>query len=307
MSQTISPFVGAGISSHTFSHEVSGGRGKLLIVTVGWANETSKVVDSVTFDGTSLTLAASAFYSNESRVEHWYLVNPPSKTANVVVTFSGVVDDEGGFVAAVNFQEVDQDNPIGNTASNTGNTNTPNVSISGSIPSLIYDSYFVDCEDRTGIGFGQTELFHEVQGGDGGSFCGSTKKGVNGITTMSWEITDTTSDRWAIAAIEIKPRETLFITEVKDGMTMESMKMYIDYDLNTLAIKRIWQDGAFTTRIIKVALEDTTIPLVKNYTVNTEEELDEDLSSFGFEIEVTDCEIELKNGFNAEVRTKYDS
>ena len=87
----------------------------------------SKAVNSITFNGTSLTKAVNSFNSNDA--ELWYMKNP-NGTGNIVVTMNGPASV---VVGAYSFFGVDQTNPISNTTKNHDNcspcSNSPTISI----------------------------------------------------------------------------------------------------------------------------------------------------------------------------------
>lgn len=126
--------VTGGATSLTFSHTVSSGSDRALVVFVRGRAATSGAVlaSSVTFNGTNLTeVAGATIYdaTNQTGVQSWVLVNPTVTTANVVVTW-GSATNRGGAVA-LSFTGVDQTTPVIASAETAFATTTnPSFSVS---------------------------------------------------------------------------------------------------------------------------------------------------------------------------------
>jgi len=78
----------ADATSLTWSHAVGTGSSRLLIVGVSVRDTTKGSATGVTYGGTSLTLIGRATNGTTVETTQWYLLNPTSGTANVVVTLS---------------------------------------------------------------------------------------------------------------------------------------------------------------------------------------------------------------------------
>lgn len=97
------------------------GNNKLLVVGVG---ADSSDVNSITFNGISMTRKAGSFYNNDA--EFWYLKNP-SGTGDIVVTMNG---QTSAVVGAYSFSGVNQTAPLPtSTTKHNTSPNNPNITI----------------------------------------------------------------------------------------------------------------------------------------------------------------------------------
>lgn len=99
-------------TSYTFSHTVSSGNNRILLVTVGLLQNGS--VSSVTWNGQSLTQYASVAYDTPMAIlATYYLINPDSGTHDIIVTLDGQMPYEGGSMSiATDYTGVDQSTPF---------------------------------------------------------------------------------------------------------------------------------------------------------------------------------------------------
>jgi len=219
-----------GLSSMTWTHTVGGGTEKALYVGVSSATTTLPVsalpsllsVDFVTYNGIQMTRVGSVQSPgltnlglvSKSYVDVYRLINPPSGTHNVVVTFTtlGAIPPNlfvnqavGG---AVSYNGVDQITPNGNFASNSGTGTAPSVVVNGgTTQDLIMDvlTSSPNAEDFT-AGAGQTLRWQ-------GNFpavlldptfdlgAGSTKTGAASVTT-NWTLED--GNGWALGGLAVR-------------------------------------------------------------------------------------------------------
>ena len=127
----------ASASSITFSCTVGSGSNRVLVVSAGGrdATQANLTIDSVTWNGTSLTNIRSDVWnaSTFARSELWYIKAPASGTFNIIVTWHG----SSAFVVAnaTAFTGVDQTNPI-DANGGTGTTSSTNASISASVTTV---------------------------------------------------------------------------------------------------------------------------------------------------------------------------
>lgn len=112
---------GNGSPTITVSHTTGTGTNRLLLVgiSININNNNTTSVTGVTYGGTALTKVGAHNNSGGTRrIEQWYLLAPPSGTANVVATVhipSNVT--EGVVVGATTFTGADQTVPLGTFAS----------------------------------------------------------------------------------------------------------------------------------------------------------------------------------------------
>src|SRR6185437_3225193 len=97
------------------------GNNKLLVVGISADNSD---VNSITFNGISMTRKAGSFYNNDA--EFWYLKNP-SGTGDIVVTMNG---QTSAVVGAYSFSGVNQTTPLPTSTTKHNTTpNSPNITI----------------------------------------------------------------------------------------------------------------------------------------------------------------------------------
>jgi len=134
------------VSSNTFAHTVADQSNRLLVCAITreeW--ETNRTISSVTYDGTAMTLGTGTTTSNGSnRVHYYYQLAPTVGTANVVVTYSGVVGSTA--VACDSFYNVAQQAPqvTSTSVDSTNNfvTQTDNSLAVGSVVAAISTATF---------------------------------------------------------------------------------------------------------------------------------------------------------------------
>lgn len=211
--------------SLTWSHTVgAAGTNRILIVGVSIRNSASQTVSNVTYAGTNLTLVGVIDNATNARVEIWSLLAPVTGANNIIVTLSANARFVGG---ASSFTDVDQLAPLGAFFSNTGNSPTPTVDVTGvAAGEIVIDTIAnATLSILTGlpcIGTGQTErwsnrttsLFPSSNNTPG---AGSTEPGPagGGTVTMSWTLEGCASAnnrQWAIAAVALKPAATIIAT-----------------------------------------------------------------------------------------------
>ncbi len=181
------------ITMYKFSPGTSSNR--LLVVGV---TASSKSATSVKFGTTSLTQAVSSFNNNDA--EFWYLKNPSSTPADLVVTMSG---NTPFVVGTYSFSGVDQTTPIPTTAVNN---NTASSSPTISITAAYANSTVLDLPSI----YGGATLSSPTctQQWDANLPSGITGASSNktmstaGQVTCSW--TASSGELWDDAAVEIK-------------------------------------------------------------------------------------------------------
>jgi phosphodiesterase/alkaline phosphatase D-like protein len=211
-----------GVSSITIAHTVGTGANRLLLVGVSWAmsGEDTQDISSVTFGGVALTEVDYMEGGQNRRDAIYYLTNPASGTANVVVTFSGAVN---AVVGAASFTGVDQTTPLGTAATANGGQNgttTATVNVTTEVGDLVFDT--VAAGRTPTVGAGQTALWNiPTTAGNIVHSAASTEQATSTSTTMSWNLADTAT--WGIVAVPIKaepdptaPRITISGTPLSD-------------------------------------------------------------------------------------------
>ncbi len=209
-------------TSATFSHAVSSGGDRLLLVAV--MIDSIEDATSVTYGGVPLTheftQAAGGGTSDGQRVEIWRLTSPPVGTANVVVNFATAVAYKG--VAAANYTGVDQSDPIGATGGSLSGSVTLTTTQNGS---TIFGAVSAGGENSAPFTTTSpvTELWDAVTGGgsnqestDAGLWGGQRAAPFAGSNTIGTTHTGLAGTDLAIAAVEIKALQTGTIVITKD-------------------------------------------------------------------------------------------
>ncbi|HYL66542.1 MAG TPA: DUF2341 domain-containing protein [Nitrosopumilaceae archaeon] len=189
---------GSGSSSYTLPNFVVGsGSNRLLLVGI---ESNTGTVQSLTYSGISLTRANGTTNTVDSEI--WYLVNPPTGSANIAVTMTGTANVELG---AYSFFGVDQTYPISFSAYRTGSGNSGLVKANTtSINSWVIDSIAVPTGNTLIQNIGQTLEWNKPISGTtftGGSSYNMTYLPTTKTMTWNW---GGSSQNYASVAVEIK-------------------------------------------------------------------------------------------------------
>lgn len=191
-------------STCNLSHTVAG-TNKLLIVGVSIGDDTA--VSTVTYASQSLTrIRFDEVLSTDRRSELWYLVNPPSGTANVVVTLD---KNEQAIIGAISLINVDQSSPIdtNNGGTDPSGTTHPSVSLTTTVDNTLLVDVVSTVDGPMTPSAYQTERWDLAQDQLAGS--ASTNQTTNeGAYTMSWT-NNGGVDQWAMSAAAIRPADPL--------------------------------------------------------------------------------------------------
>jgi len=185
----------------TWSHTVGTGTNRLLLVFTGTHN--SELVTGVTYGGVALTLAKSQD-GTWRNVRIYYLVNPTSGAANVVV--SGSFGSNGCACGAISLESVLQDSPIVSVAGVNGSSATPSLVITSATNDLIFD---VLCQMSSGTssafapGADQTERIDIRAKSSGAALGVTTKAGAASVTTTQ-TASGMSDNNYAYASVSVK-------------------------------------------------------------------------------------------------------
>lgn len=192
------------LSPVSFSHTVSSGDDRLLVVCTAYRDASGNGATSVTWGGTALTELGSVYFAggHDPIVQIWYLVAPSSGTNTVEITFSTAKDDTDAI--ALDFTGVDQASPWGTVATNSGAATNPTITVdvSSAAGELVVDNAAGRDSLTFTVGAGQTEHANQNPG-DQLQQGVSTEPGA-ATTTMSWSTSGDFS-RWVTIAAPIKP------------------------------------------------------------------------------------------------------
>lgn len=188
------------VSECSFSHEVGAVPGISRILIVGVSPIGGETVTSVEYNNVALTEIRSDDDGGTTHSSLWYLLDPPRGIYNVDVQLSA---NDDVAIGATSLNYVNQADPIGTDNGNTGNDDTPTVSVITTID----DSWIIDVVGTLWgpmtEGTGQIERWDVVEGFTAGA--GSTEATTtSGSYTMSWTNEDGANE-WSISAAEIIP------------------------------------------------------------------------------------------------------
>ena len=204
----------------TLAHTTTSAANRLMLVGVSINRETGSTSDrvvSVAYGAKALTLvgAVTSDGTTEARSEIWALKDPPSGTANVVVTFNRANVD-GAVVGVATFTGVKQTSPYGAFVSNKGNGTGISVVAPSAAGELVFDTATLRSQAINAVGAGQTQqwrTFFNNRVGAGGSI----EPGAAPSVTMSW--TGAAAADWAIGAVSIKPATGVVATPMTTTVT----------------------------------------------------------------------------------------
>src|SRR2546425_951723 len=184
----------------TISFTVGTGANRLLIVG---GTVDNFAITGVTYGGTALTQAVADTQKPTGSI--WYLVNPPSGTASVVVSSS---PSKGAIIGVISFTGVDQSTPIPTTATNdnaNGRTSPATVSITNANA----NAWVMDLVASGHIGGftngASTTTQWNLDSGSTNAGASSTTGPLSPSTVTNFSWTLPTPDAWVDVAVEIKP------------------------------------------------------------------------------------------------------
>jgi uncharacterized repeat protein (TIGR01451 family) len=172
----------------------------------------SSTVTGVTYNGVAMTRAG---FHNDStnvrRVEMWYLAGPATGLNNVTVTeLIPGAGNVGTVVGATTFTGADQTSPIRAFASNDGNSDAANVTVSSGTNDMVLDTLAID-GNRTVSAPGGTQVqqWATASSGTGGTGSdvfgyGSTHAGAASVP-MSELLSG--NAHWSDAAVSVQPAQ----------------------------------------------------------------------------------------------------
>jgi hypothetical protein len=198
----------------TISHTTGAGASRLMIVGIGFgapANDTTLGgVSNVLYGATQLTRLTNVVDSaNRSQTELWYLLNPPSGTANVVVNMTNNTQQ---IVAGVTtFSGVNQATPFGPVSTNWyGTTTAARIGCTNIVTTAANELvYQIVSWDGNGSAYtntaaaGQTQLWSSGPSTNAIIAGASTKPGSASPSTNWWTLN--TGRRNSSVALSIKP------------------------------------------------------------------------------------------------------
>jgi uncharacterized repeat protein (TIGR01451 family) len=200
---------GSGSPTLTVSHTTAGTNRLLLVgVSINITNNTATTVTGVTYGGTALTkVGAHNDAGNTRRVEQWYMLAPPTGTANVVVTVnipSAVT--EGVVAGATTFTGVDQTVPLGTFVSADGaNAGYSQLNVTSVVNGMILDTLAISGGDAITVPGPQVSQWNTQSGGNGNTDVTGEGSSRSGAPAVPVSETFNANSNWSEAATPINP------------------------------------------------------------------------------------------------------
>jgi len=177
---------GQGITSPmTIAHTTGTNSGRLMIVTIVYDpdNGSNSAVTSVTYGGVALTKLDEQVNTGQVMVELWYLMNPTSGAANVLINWSSPASKLQIIAGVTTLYNTDPTAPFGPVVKNSGTAGTSSLSVPSSTGDFIFDA-IGNAKAALTITGGQTPLYNT---NTNKLYAGSSyKAGSSGTTSVSW-------------------------------------------------------------------------------------------------------------------------
>jgi hypothetical protein len=208
----------------SWTHTVGSNVNRILIVGIS-ASPVSAGVPSITmvrFGSSSLTPLTPQGVSYAVVVQQWYLLNPPSGSAMVTITFATGSSPASAVGASVSFF-----NLAGVGASNgaTGYGFTASVTVSANSGDLVVDTIGAPISGINSPDPSQTQLWNL----NTGSLLGAgSDKPASSPVTMQWTLADTVP--WGLVSVDLQPLAAP-IPEYPLGLLILAMFMVVGYGL----------------------------------------------------------------------------
>ncbi len=161
---------------------------------------------------------------NDQRVAIFYLKNPTTGLANVVVDFKKSHKGPVGGVST--YTNVDQTTPLGPYNSETGDGTALLVDVVSVASDLVYDVLTNEKDASSSVGAGQSELWNsnaninEIRG------AGSSELAAGATTEMSWSLS--TQKKWLVVGVAIKSANPSRVTMSRVELTALPVTEYLD-------------------------------------------------------------------------------
>lgn len=154
-------------STLNWAHTVGVGTNRLLVVALSLRHTGTQAATGVTYNGINLTPLIVQTNNGNARVELWYLINPPSGTANVAIAWGGGSTRAVG--GAMSFSGVDQTTPLEDPEGAVGN-NTGAGAVTVTVTPTVAGAWVIDAvASRTGLTMtaagGRTQRWNITTGG----------------------------------------------------------------------------------------------------------------------------------------------
>lgn len=196
---------GANVETLQWSHTISSGNNRILIVQVALNGGLAGFISSVTYGGSNLTKLDEQNLVDSASI--WYLKNPPLGTADIIIDLLGFMSAEitGGAVSYKNVNQAASFGAVVKTASFFGPTNSASINVNSAANELVIDLIVVD-DDVSGftVGAGQTKRWsRQTTSAFGGLTAANSDEPGAASVTMSWSWIG--NEVWVILAVPLRP------------------------------------------------------------------------------------------------------
>jgi uncharacterized repeat protein (TIGR01451 family) len=213
----------------TVSHTTGSGSNRLMLVGVSSRNRTITVGDpgdettSVTYNGASLTFVGSEASNADAITYIFMLVNPPSGTANVVVTFGSALGGNNvGTVGVTTYSNVNQINPIGDYVSSAGSNDPATLTIPSTTTSqIIFNVLTVTRLVTVTPASGITQRWLYNGASTRPLSGGYTRAGQSGSTGISYGLS--ANERWSLSGVAVRP---ILVSDLQIAKTVNVSKPF---------------------------------------------------------------------------------
>lgn len=197
----------------TVSHTTGAGSNRLMLVGVSSRNRTITVgapgeeTTNVTYNGDPLIYVGIETDDTDAMTYIFMMVNPPTGTFSVVVTFSATLGgNNAGIVGVTTYSNVNPITPVGAYTSAFGSNTAPSLTIPSTTTSQTVFNVLAVGDDATiTLNSGQTQrwLYDGALTNTRPTAGGYTRTGLAGSTALSYTLG--TSRDWSLSGIAINP------------------------------------------------------------------------------------------------------
>lgn len=242
-------FVRQSTQDITRSFTVGAQANRILVVLASTqdSNGTNRPLDGtngVSYGGTNLTkLRSDDPSTRDVRTEIWYMLNPPTGTANVVTNNVGAVGEHA--ITIISLYNVDQNAPNANAGqAPVTNSSEPNIAITTTVPRAVILAVACSQADFTGATRARQGIM-AIQKDQSFENHATSIARVNedGAHTMGLS-TSFGTDSWCISAVALKPA----VTNTDETLTVSGTGNNSGWNAEGGDYTRLQSDDGGTTR-----------------------------------------------------------
>lgn len=213
-------------TSITLAHTINNSN-SILIVNLGWFDTSGKGdPTSITYNGVNLTQSVVDSMVN-FRNQFWYLINPAGGTHNIVVTWSGSINDNANLlgISYKNTSQVSQPNITGHTETASGNSLSTTV-VTTIDNCMLIDAYMdIDGAPVTYTpGTGQTQQVNQASVDPFLNVVSDKLVGAQGSYSMSYSDSDPAGRRLHLT-LAITPSSNVVTRSQTDSVSVGASRV----------------------------------------------------------------------------------